>query len=285
MSVRTSLSPKVQSVGASEQYESMIDFGTGPKTIVFLHGLFGTPGHWTSIMEDLSDRYRVIAPQLPIDRQPGRRLQGVKSIAQLTASIEGVIDSVDAQQVVLCGNSLGGLISIDYSLRYPDRVAGLVLAGSAGLYERSLTNGIKPHASRDFVRSVIADIFHNHEVMTDELIDEWYQSIQDRDYARFLLRLSRATRDRCVEGELGNLKMPTLIVWGRNDEITPPHVAEQFKDQIKGSRLEYIDNCGHAPNLEQPKAFASILDTFLPMCFPNGLDVNESGLRSRFPAR
>jgi pimeloyl-ACP methyl ester carboxylesterase len=119
--------------------------------------------------------------------------------------------------------------------------------------------------------------------MTDELVNEWYGSIQDRDYARFLLRLSRATRDRCVEGELERLNMPTLIVWGRNDEITPPDVAEQFKNQIKGSRLEYIDNCGHAPNLEQPKIFASILDAFLPTCFPSDATDDGFEFRTRFP--
>lgn len=283
MSVRTVFSNNLSPDAVSAPYDKLIAMGSGSHTIVFLHGLFGTPGHWTSIMEELSDRYRVVAPQLPIDRQPGRRLQGVKSIAQLTSSVESVIDSIGVKNFVLCGNSLGGLVSIDYSLRHPDRVSGLVLAGSAGLYERSLTNGIKPHASKEFVRAVISDIFHDEAMMTDELVNEWYGSIQDRDYARFLLRLSRATRDRCVEGELERLNMPTLIVWGRNDEITPPDVAEQFKNQIKGSRLEYIDNCGHAPNLEQPKIFASILDAFLPTCFPSDATDDGFEFRTRFP--
>jgi pimeloyl-ACP methyl ester carboxylesterase len=104
--------------------------------------------------------------------------------------------------------------------------------------------------------------------MTEQLIDEWYHTIQDRDYVRFVLRVSRATRNRNVEAELGKLKLPTLIVWGRNDEITRPDVAEAFRDRIEGAQLEFIDDCGHAPNWEQPEIFANILREFLPSCFP-----------------
>jgi pimeloyl-ACP methyl ester carboxylesterase len=95
------------------------------------------------------------------------------------------------------------------------------------------------------------------------LIDEWFQIIQDRDYARFILRISRATRDRCVEEELGQLKMPTMILWGREDQITPPEVAHQFQEKIPRSRLHFIDRCGHSPNVEQPAIFAEHLKGFL----------------------
>jgi len=252
---------------ASSHTSAFLEMGGGDKTIVFLHGLFGTPSHWTTIMADLAEQYRVIALPLPIDRQPDRRSKGAKTIGDLTTHVEEAIDSLGIKEFVLCGNSLGGLISIDYSLRNPDRIQGLVLAGSAGLYERSLTNGVKPKATREFVRSVILDIFHNQEVITDELVDEWYEALRDRDYARFILRMSRATRDRCVERELHRLTMPTLIVWGSNDEITPPDVAQQFQSLIKGAQLTFIDHCGHSPNLEQPKVFASLLESFLPNCF------------------
>jgi pimeloyl-ACP methyl ester carboxylesterase len=126
---------------------------------------------------------------------------------------------------------------------------------------------MKPKPSREFIRQVIADIFYDDSMITDDLVEEWYKSIQDRDYARFILRISRATRDRCVEEELSQLQMPTLIVWGREDVITPPEVAEQFRRRIQGAQLQYLERCGHAPNLEQPDAFASLLNQFLPQCF------------------
>jgi pimeloyl-ACP methyl ester carboxylesterase len=104
-------------------------------------------------------------------------------------------------------------------------------------------------------------------LITDELVEEWYELIKDRDYARFILRISRATRDRNVEKELYQLTTPTLIIWGKEDEITPPKVAEQFQQQLPSAQLHYLDRCGHAPNLEQPALFTEHLRRFLPQCF------------------
>jgi pimeloyl-ACP methyl ester carboxylesterase len=131
-----------------------------------------------------------------------------------------------------------------------------------------LSQGIKPQPSLEFVRSVVSDIFHDPGMVTDELVNEWHRAIHDRDFVRFLLRVSRATRDRTLGHELKELKLPTLIVWGRNDKVTPPDVAESFKSQIDQAQLRYIDNCGHAPNLEQPAVFSEMLREFLPSCFP-----------------
>jgi pimeloyl-ACP methyl ester carboxylesterase len=194
----------------------------------------------------------------------------VQTIGDLTALVDRTIDTMGLDRLVLCGNSLGGLVAIDYALRKPERVLGLVLAGSAGLYERSLTNGSRPQPTRAFVRSVVADIFYDEAMITDALIDEWHGIIQDRDYARFILRVSRATRDRCVEEELHRLTMPTMIIWGSDDRITPPDVARQFQNKIQNSDLRFIDHCGHSPNLEQPEIFTDHLNDFLPRCFQDG---------------
>jgi pimeloyl-ACP methyl ester carboxylesterase len=218
-------------------------------------------------MADLAGDYRVIAPQLPVDNLPDRRGSGIRTLDELTDHIADIIFELELPPFVICGNSLGGLVSIEICLRYPERVTGLVLAGSAGLYERSLTHGVKPQPSREFVRAVVSDIFFDPCMVTEELVDEWHQAIQDRDYVRFLLRVSRATRDRTLNDELNQLKLPTLIVWGRNDKVTPPEVAESFKSQIPNAELRYIDDCGHAPNLEQPATFSKMLQEFLPTCF------------------
>jgi pimeloyl-ACP methyl ester carboxylesterase len=241
--------------------------GHGEQTVVFLHGLFGTPDHWRQIMTDLEPGYRLIAPQLPVDHQPGRRGGGIQSLDELTDYVRDILFHLDLPPFVICGNSLGGLVAIELCLRYPEQVTGLVLAGSAGLYERSLTHGIKPTATREFVRGVISDIFHDPRLLTDQLVDEWYSAIHDRDFVRFLLRVSRATRDRTLTDELQRLNLPTLIVWGKNDKVTPPDVAESFQSQIKNSVLHFIDDCGHAPNVEQPAIFSELLQQFLPTCF------------------
>tara|TARA_R110002049_G_scaffold305056_2_gene501041 strand:+ start:500 stop:1300 length:801 start_codon:yes stop_codon:yes gene_type:complete len=245
----------------------VVEMGTGSNVILFLHGLFGTPEHWQQVMDNLSDRYRVVAPQLPIDPHPDRRKKGMKTISDLSGMVLKLIDNLQADSLVICGNSLGGLVAIDLCLNNPDLAKGLVLAGSAGLFERSPIRGLRQKPSKQFVRETVCGILHDHSLVSDDLVEHWHRSVLDRDYARFLLRVSRATRDRCVEKELGNLALPTMIVWGRNDEITPPSTGEEFQRHIKGSRLEFIEECGHAPNWERPDAFVELLDEFLPECF------------------
>ena len=245
----------------------VVDMGSGPKTVLFLHGLFGTPEHWRVVMERLSGSYRVVAPQLPIDPQPGRRKNGMKKVGDLSDSVAQLVKELELDSIVLCGNSLGGLVAIDLCVRNPEFAKGLVLAGSAGLFERSPIRGLRAKPSKEFVRTTVLGILHDQSLADDELVDHWHSAVMDRDYVRFLLRVSRATRDRCVENELGQLQLPTMIIWGRNDEITPPSTGEEFQRLIHGSQLEFIDECGHAPNWERPEAFATLLNGFLPGCF------------------
>jgi pimeloyl-ACP methyl ester carboxylesterase len=245
----------------------IIDLGDGPETLIFLHGLFGTPEHWLRVMQEMSRHYRVVAPQLPIDPHPRRRALGMRDIGDLRLAVAAMIEKLGIESFVLCGNSLGGLVAIDFCVVHPETAKGLVLAGSAGLYERSPIRGLRSQPDKKFVRSTISGILHDKSLVTHNLVDHWHDSLKDRDYVRFLLRVSRATRDRCVKDDLGKLNVRTMIIWGRNDEITPPSTGEEFQRLIAGSELEFIDDCGHAPNWEKPVAFADILDRFLPSCF------------------
>ncbi len=247
--------------------DRVVEMGSGDQTVLFLHGLFGTPEHWSHVMQRLSDRYRVIAPQLPVDPQPGRRQHGINAIADLSDQVAALIKTMRMDPLVICGNSLGGLVAIDLCARQQGIAKGLVLAGSAGLFEKNPIGGMRPRPSREFVKKTVYGIVHRKELVTDQLVDDWHSSIMDRDYVRFVLRVSRATRDRTVEKELDKLNLPTMIIWGSEDTITPPHTGREFQRRIKGSTLQFIDDCGHAPNWEQPDAFADHLDGFLPTCF------------------
>lgn len=270
--MRFSLFPPKSSLATASIEESFVQAGQGSQVVVFLHGLFGSTEHWTGTMEHLAEDYRSIAIQLPFDRKGDRRNHGVRSIAELTEMVDRSLAAAKVDHpVVLVGNSLGGLLSIDYALKYPERVCGLVLAGSAGLQERSLTDGNKPKATREFVRGVIGGIFYDQALVTDELVEDWFETMSDRNYTRFILRISRATRDRNVQQELHQINTPTLIVWGMNDQITPPEVGRHFQSSIRGSKLVFLESCGHVPNVEQPEQFNRQLTEFLPQCFSKTL--------------
>ncbi len=248
---------------ASEPFR-YLEQGYGPCTIVFLHGLFGSPENWRSIMEALADEFHCLAPQLPVDYSPDRKPQEFRSIRQLTEFVREFLDFMGVERAVLCGNSLGGQVAIDFCLHHPERAERLVLTGSAGLFERSLSGGELPKATREFIREKAREIFYDPEpIVTDELIDKVQQMLSDRAYARFLLRVAKATRNYNVKEELPKLELPVLIVWGQDDRITPPSVAWEFHEGLKNSQLVFLERCGHAPPLEQPKAFAQALQGFL----------------------
>ena len=138
----------------------------------------------------------------------------------------------DSSSAVLCGNSLGGQVALDFYLRHPERVERLVLSGSAGLFERNLSGGQHPRLCRNFIREQACGIFYDDAHVSEELVDDVYAMLSDRHYRRFLLKVAKATRDRYMLEELAKVKVPTLIVWGRDDAITPPFVAQQFCDHI-----------------------------------------------------
>ncbi len=238
------------------------ELGTSDETIVFLHGLLGRPSDFHSAMEVLAKRYRVIALQFPTDPPHVQWPSDACSIEQLSKCTDELMRTLELENVALCGHSLGGQVAVDYCLRHPERVSRLILTASAGLYEHNIARG-RPRGCPHYVREIGRDIFYDPAHITDEHVDFTCGLFSQRDSIRFLLRLAKATRDRGVKENLGRLNIPTLIVWGHDDIITPPFVAEEFRDGIKDAKLVLLDRCGHAPPLEHPEAFAGALSQFL----------------------
>lgn len=239
------------------------ELGMGQRPIVLLHGLFGSPSNWLSIMNELAEWYRFYALQLPIEFGQNRRHTAFKSLDQLTDHVTAFLDELDLGRSVVCGNSLGGQVALDLYLRHADRVERLVLSGSAGLFERSLAGGRPPRLCRTYIRKQASEIFYDSKHVSDKLVDDVYMMLSDRHYRRFLLKVAKATRNRYMLSDLAKVAVPTMIIWGRDDSITPPFVARQFCERISTAQLRFIDKCGHAPPIEQPHEFSRLLDAFL----------------------
>ncbi len=251
-----------------------VEYGRGDVPVVLLHGLFGSPENWRVIMEELADEFYFFAVQFPIDHSTDRCYRKFRGIEELTDYVEDLFDELSLEQAVLCGNSLGGQVAVDFGLRWPRRVERLILTGSAGLFERSLSNGKRPKVDREVIRARAAEIFFDEKHVTDEIVEEVYAMLSDRRYARFLIRLAKATRDRNMKEELRRLHLPTLIIWGKDDRITPPCVAEEFRQGIADARLAFLDRCGHAPPIEQPLEFSRLVREFLQSPAPSVLAEN-----------
>lgn len=236
----------------------------GPQTdvppIVLLHGMLGHLSNWTSTIEELPRHgYHVIAPVLPVYDLPLRNT----TVTGLAEYLHGFLDALGVGPVVLVGNSLGGHVALLYALEHPDRTEALVLSGSSGIYEVHIGTSTPRRYDPQFIREKAALTFYDPIHVTDELIAEMGEIIANRGRTLRLIRMARATRDEAVTPRLHEIEAPTLLVWGKDDEITPRDVAEEFRELLPHAELYFVDECGHAPMIEQPEAFNRLTLDFL----------------------
>lgn len=226
--------------------------------LVMLHGLFGGPENWKKII-----------PHLPKDCLPLAELlrffdkhRNLHTLPGLTDAVQQNINDLAYHRVVLMGNSLGGHIAVWLTLRMPERVCGLVLTGSSGLFERGFTRVPGKRPPRHWVRKKACEVFYDPSYVTDTLVDSVMGVIYDRNRLRILLSLAKSAKRDNVGDKLKLIRCPTLLIWGRQDKITPPEVAHSFHKCIPTSKLVWIDGCGHAQMIERPLEFANHLDNW-----------------------
>jgi len=228
--------------------------------VVLLHGMLGDLSNWTTTIQALSAQsYRVLAPTIPVYDLP----LGETSVPDLAEFVRSFIEALELDQTVLTGNSLGGHIALLYALKYPDDVAALVLSGSSGIYEATLGTTTMRRQDRDFIRERTEMTFYDPAHATEELVDEMLEIVNDRPRALRLIKIARSADEETVTEQLETLPMPTLLIWGHDDVITPPNVAEEFRDRMPNAHLHFIDECGHAPMIEHPDRFNQLTLRFL----------------------
>jgi pimeloyl-ACP methyl ester carboxylesterase len=227
--------------------------------VILLHGLMGRMDHWEASLDELGDVCRPIALSLPLF-DPG--LAEV-SIRELGRHVVRFLDAVEIPRAVIGGNSLGGHVALEVALAQPDRVSGLILTGSSGLFERSFTRGVPHRPTPEYVRTKMEEVFYDRGLVTPAWVESVRQIVTSRPSGIRVVRLARAAKRQSVEERLGEVQPATLLVWGRDDRITPPEVAERFRALIPGAELWLLARCGHAPMLERPEAFNAIVAGWL----------------------
>ncbi len=223
---------------------------------VMLHGVLGGDDNWAACRPYLPGDCRAIVPAIPFFDE---RINGVNSVAAATDHVEAFIAGHAGARVVLGGNSIGGHIALKLALRHPERIRALVLLGSSGLFERGFSSIPGVHPSREWVRMKIAEVFYDPAQATEALVDDVMRVITHRQHRRDLVKIAISAKRDHVGEYLRAIACPTLLVWGRQDYVTPPEVAEQFHALIPDSELAWIDRCGHTPMLERPAEFGAIL--------------------------
>ena len=236
-----------------------IESGTPGETLLLLHGLFGALSNFQGIIDHFADRYNVVVPLLPIYEMPIFQVS-VMGLVDFTTKF---VEHKGYDKVHLLGNSLGGHVALLYALAHPERIASITLTGSSGLFESAFGTAFPKRGDYEYIRSKTADTFYDPAVASKELVDEVFDIVNDRNKAIRVVATAKSAVRHNLGDKLHNIKAPTLLIWGKQDNVTPPFVGEKFHELISDSRLYFLDECGHAPMMEKPEQFNSILDGFL----------------------
>jgi 2-hydroxy-6-oxonona-2,4-dienedioate hydrolase len=235
-----------------------IEEGSG-KPLVLLHGLFGALSNFRDVISHFSKTNTVVIPMLPLYSMPVLST-GVKSIAHF---LRDFINHKKWDKVHLLGNSLGGHVALIYTKEHPEKVSSLILTASSGLYENAFGSSFPRREDKEFIRKKVAVTFYDPKYATDELVDECFEIVNDRNRVLRILALAKSAIRHNMAKDLPNMKMPACLIWGKNDTITPPEVAEEFNQLLPNSTLYWVEECGHAPMMEHPQLFNQLLDNWM----------------------
>jgi len=241
-----------------EEKFRFIEEGEG-EPLLLLHGLFGALSNFTGQIEYFRQQYKVVVPLLPLLDLDILHT----SVGGLEKFVHKFIEYRDYKNINLLGNSLGGHVALMYVLRHPERIKSLTLTGSSGLFENGMGDTYPKRGDYEYIRKKTELTFYDPKMASKELVDELYETVNVRLKAIKIIALAKSAIRNNLGEEVSQIKQPTLLVWGNNDNITPPFVGKEFHKLIPNSELHFIDLCGHAPMMERPEEFNGILHKFL----------------------
>ncbi len=235
-----------------------VEEGTG-EPLVLLHGLFGALSNFKDLVDYFKNTHRVIIPMLPLFDLSILDT----SVSGLAKHVQKFLEAFEISNVHLLGNSLGGHIGLVYALKNQENVKTITLTGSSGLFENGMGETYPKRGDYDYIKKKTELTFYDPALATKELVDEVFSITNNRLKALKVISLAKSAIRHNLGDEIMDVKVPTCLIWGKNDTITPPMVAQEFNKLIPNSELHFIDKCGHAAMMEVPDEFNKILAEFL----------------------
>lgn len=244
-----------------KQEGKFLYFEVGEGTpIIVLHGLMGGLSNFDGVSQYFPEKgYKLVIPELPIYSMSLLKTN-VKNFATY---VKDFIELKGYEEVILLGNSLGGHIGLLCTKLYPEKIKALVITGSSGLYESAMGESYPKRGDRDYIRKKAENVFYDPKVATKEIVDEVYETVNDRNKLIRTLAIAKSAIRHNMAKDLPKMTTPTCIIWGKNDNVTPPSVAEDFDKLLPDSDLYWIDKCGHAAMMEHPDEFNELLYAWL----------------------
>lgn len=245
-----------------------LDTGSGP-VVILVHGLGGDVSNWAPTIGPLSQKYRVIVLDQIGFGKSDKPLINYR-VGTLVDFLDGFYKQLGITRASLVGNSLGGWTVAAYALAHPEKVDRLVLVDAAGFaltgdVDARILNGLNP-STRDAIKQIMGLVFYNKELFaSDAAVDGFFTRRMSAGDGYTVQRFidSILHGEDVLDNKLSAIKQRTLIVWGREDGLTPLAMGERFKKEIGGSELFIIEKCGHVPQLEKAAEFNAGLMKFL----------------------
>jgi pimeloyl-ACP methyl ester carboxylesterase len=234
--------------------------GEGAPLVVFAD-VFGPQG-WAPAFDLLARRHRVIMPEHP--GFGGQKVPAwLDKVPDLANFYLDLFDRMDLRSASLAGFGVGGWIAADLAVRNASRLKTLVLTGAAGLHVSELPQpDIFLRGEEQGIRAYIHDAKLADAYITSSLGPECEDVRLQNNEVSARLTWEPRMHDPHLMKWLHRIMLPTLIVWGAEDQVMPVGYAQEWHKRIPGSRVEILPACGHAPQLEKPEAFVSLVETF-----------------------
>ncbi|HUK81835.1 MAG TPA: alpha/beta hydrolase [Verrucomicrobiae bacterium] len=230
------------------------------QTIILLHGAGDQAGAWAKVAPALIGKYRVVIPDLAGHGDSDPK-SGPLSVRTVLAGIEAIA-SAESGRVTIVGNSLGGWIASLYAQKHPEKVERLVLVNGGPLIGDRPDITLTPK-TREEARKTIAAMFDPGSFqLPDYVVDDIVREAQ----TGALMRLSETANEMpkyLLEGRLNEITVPVNLVWGESDHVLSLNYAKRMQSQLPNAQLVTLKRCGHAPQLECPKAFTAKLTEVL----------------------
>jgi pimeloyl-ACP methyl ester carboxylesterase len=244
-----------------------VEAGSGP-TVILLHGMGGSSGAWQLNIAPLAEKFHVIALDQIGFGKSDKPLVNYR-IRTYVDFLEEFCRELKIERASLIGNSMGGWIAALFTASFPDRVDKLVLEDAAGYappkdFDMRTLYALNP-STVGGMKALAPKVFHNQMFLTDIAIR---QAVAARlaagdGYTINSIIESIIRGEDFLDDAVKTIKRPTLIVWGRQDGLTPLSDGQRFNKDIAGSTLIVIDQCGHVPNIEKSAEFNAAVLKFL----------------------
>lgn len=250
-------------LGQSVHY---FEAGQGPN-VIFLHGLGGDATNWAANIPAVSEKYHVYAlDQIGFGHSDKPLIE--YKIETFVEFLHAFMQALKIPKATLVGNSLGGWISLEFAARHAEMVEELVLVDAAGLSPEGgvlrLPIDLNP-GSLEATRKILEFIVYDKQLVTDEFVRLAFERRMKSGDGYTIQRVMAGifSGNQYEDQKVASIHAPTLIVWGRDDLLTPLSIGERLQKAIAGSRVVVFDQCGHIPQIEKPAEFNSALLRFL----------------------